>query len=70
MESRLAVSLGRVADREMKHPGEEASGHQGTSGEEASRMIGIRAPRRIGRGGIQGERYPSTKAHRERRHPG
>ena len=27
MESRLAVSLSRVADRERKHPGEGASGH-------------------------------------------
>ena len=30
MESRLAVSLGRVADREKKHPGKEASGVRGT----------------------------------------
>ena len=26
MDSRLAVSLGRVADRDRKHPGEGASG--------------------------------------------
>ena len=27
IESQLTVSLGRVANREKKHPGEEASGH-------------------------------------------
>ena len=32
MESRLAISFGKVADRERKHPGEEASGHLGASG--------------------------------------
>ena len=46
MESRLAVSLGRVADRERKHPGEEASWHYGASGEEASGVRGDRAPGR------------------------
>ena len=44
MESRLAVSLGRVVDRERKNPGEEASGHQGASGKEASRVRGARTP--------------------------
>ena len=46
MESWLIVSFGRVADRERKHPGEEASGHQGTSGKEASGVRGAQAPRR------------------------
>ena len=46
MESRLAVSFGKVADWEMKHPGEEASGHQGASGKEASRIRGSWAPGR------------------------
>ena len=32
MESRLAVLFGKAADRERKHPGEEASGHLGASG--------------------------------------
>ena len=45
MESRLAVSFGKVADRERKHPGEEASGHLGASGKEASGIRGARAPR-------------------------
>ena len=58
----MAVSLGRVTDRERKHPGEEASGHYGASGKEASGMIGIRAPGRIGKGGIRGERCPGTQA--------
>ena len=50
MESRLAVSLGRVVDWERKNPGEEASGHQGASGKEASRVRGARASgRRVGR---------------------
>ena len=50
MESRLAISFGRVADRERKHPGEEASRHQGASGKEASGMRGTRAPgRRVAR---------------------
>ena len=50
MESRLAVSLSRVADRERKHPGEEASGHQSALGKEASGMRGARAPgRRVAR---------------------
>ena len=39
MESRLAVSFGRVADWERKHPGEEASGHQGASRNE---VYGVR----------------------------
>ena len=46
MESRLAVSFGKVTDQERKHPGEEASGHQGISRKEAS---GIRGPRAPGR---------------------
>ena len=44
MESRLAVSFGKVADREKKHWGDEASGHQGASGKEASGIRGDRAP--------------------------
>ena len=44
MKSRLAVSFGEVADRERKHPGEEASGHLGASGKEASGIRGARAP--------------------------
>ena len=46
MESRLAVSFGKVVDRERKHQGEEASGHQGASKKEASGMRGARALRR------------------------
>ena len=46
MKSRLAVSFGEVIDRERKHPGEGASGHLGTSGNEAS---GIRGARVLGR---------------------
>ena len=46
MESRLTVLFGRVAERERKHPSEEASGHQGTSRKEASWVRGARAPRR------------------------
>ena len=45
MESQLAVSLGRVADRERKHRGEEASGRYGASGEEASGVRGAWALR-------------------------
>ena len=43
IKSRLAVSVGEVVDREMKHPGEEASGHLGASGKEASGIRGTRA---------------------------
>ena len=43
MESRLTVSFGKVPDRERKHPGDEASGHQGASGKEASKIRGARA---------------------------
>ena len=43
---RLAVSFGKVVDRERKHPGEEASGHQGTLGKEAFGIRGARAPGR------------------------
>ena len=50
MESRLAISFGRVGDRERKYPGEEASGHQGALGKEASGIRGPRAPgRRVAR---------------------
>ena len=42
----MAASFGKVADRETKHPGEEASGHQGASGKEASGIRGARAPER------------------------
>ena len=50
MESRLAVSFGKVANRERKHLGEEASGHQGASVKEASGIRGARAPgRRVAR---------------------
>ena len=61
MERRLAISLGRVADWERNHLGEGAFGYYGTSGEEAFGVIGIRAPRRIGKGGIWGERCPGTR---------
>ena len=44
MNSRLTVSLGRVADRDRKHPGEGASGRQGASGEEASGVRGAWVP--------------------------
>ena len=45
MEGRLAVSFGKVVDRERKHhPGEEASGHQGASRKEASGIRGAWAP--------------------------
>ena len=46
MESRLTVSFGRITDRERKHSGEEAFGHQGASGKEAS---GVRGARALGR---------------------
>ena len=50
MESRLAVSFGKVVDRERKHLDEEASGHQGASRKKASRIRGARAPgRRVAR---------------------
>ena len=32
MEGQLAVSFSKAVDRKRKHPGEEASGHLGTSG--------------------------------------
>ena len=44
MKSWLAISFGEVADRERKHLGEKASGHQGASGKEASGVRGARAP--------------------------
>ena len=40
MESRLAVSFGKVVDRERKHPGEEASRHLSASRKEASGIKG------------------------------
>ena len=40
MKGRLTVSVGKVADRERKHPGEEASGHLSASGKEASGIRG------------------------------
>ena len=43
MKSRLAILFGEVTDREMKHPGEEASGHLGALGKEESRIRGARA---------------------------
>ena len=46
MKSRLVIPFGEVADREKKHPGEEASGHLGASGNEASGIRDARAPRR------------------------
>ena len=46
MESQLAVSFGRVVGREMKHPGEKASGHQSASGKEAPRHPGGESPER------------------------
>ena len=50
MKSRLVISFNEVADRERKHPGEEASGHLGALGKEASRIKGARAPgRRVAR---------------------
>ena len=35
MKSRLAVSFGKVADRERKHPGEQAFRHLSTSRKKA-----------------------------------
>ena len=46
MKSRLVILFDEVADRERKHPGEEASGHLGASGKEASWIRGAWAPRR------------------------
>ena len=46
MDSRLAVSFGKVADRERKHSGEEASWHLGASGKEASEIRGAQAESR------------------------
>ena len=40
------ASFGKVANRERKHPGEEASGHQGASGKEESWVRGAQAPGR------------------------
>ena len=51
MKSRLEISFGEVADRERKHPGEEASRHLGASGKEA---FGIRRARAESRSGIPG----------------
>ena len=48
MDSRLAVSFGKVADRERKHPGEEASRHLSASGKEASGIRGAQAESRPG----------------------
>ena len=49
MKSRLAISF-EVADRERKHPSEEASGYLGASGKEVSRIRGARAlERRVAR---------------------
>ena len=46
----MIVSFGKVADRERKHPRDEAFGHQGASGKEASRIRGARTPgRRVAR---------------------
>ena len=42
MENRLAVSFGRVADREKKHLGEEASGYHGRIGKGAIQASGQR----------------------------
>ena len=44
MKSQLAVSFDKVTDREMKHPGEEASGHLGVSGKEAPKHRGGESP--------------------------
>ena len=50
MESRLSVSYGKVADRERKHSGEEASRNLGALGKEAFGIRGARVPgRRIAR---------------------
>ena len=53
MENWLAVSFGKVADRKRKHLSEEASGHLGASGKEASGIRGARAPGRS-RPGVPG----------------
>ena len=44
MESQLAASFDRVADRERKHPGEETFGHQGALGKEASGVRDVWVP--------------------------
>ena len=44
MKSRLPILFGEVADRERKHPGEEAFGHLGALGKEASEIRGAQAP--------------------------
>ena len=50
MKSRLVISFDEVTDREMKHPGEEASGLLGALGKEASGIRGAWAPgRRVAR---------------------
>ena len=46
MKSWLVISFDEVADRERKHPGEEASGHLGALGKEASGIRGAWAPGR------------------------
>ena len=46
MKSRLAVSFGAVADREMRHLSEGVSGHLVGSGNKAS---GVRGARVLGR---------------------
>ena len=48
MKSRFPISFGEVADRERKHPGEEASGHQGASEKEAPGIRGTQAESRPG----------------------
>ena len=40
----MAVSFGRVTDRERKHPGEEASEHQSASEKESSGVRSVQAP--------------------------
>ena len=42
MKSRLAVSFGAVADREMRHPSEGVSRHLVASRKEASEVRGTR----------------------------
>ena len=50
MERQLAVSFGKVANREREHSGEEAPGHLGISRKEESGQRGARAPgRRVAR---------------------
>ena len=50
MKSQLEILFGEVADRERKHPSEEASGHLSSSGKEASGIRGVWAPgRRVAR---------------------